>query len=473
MNSLLASLLLAVHAAEGPTLQLILQSAQRAVSHEEFAQAQSYYESALEKPVPLAEKRTVLLDLAALLEEKLKQPARAATVYEQFVSLFPSDLEVPAITLRLGRIYRELGAFKSAINRLFGVLNSAMRLGDTDAYRRLVQDAQFEIAETYFAAGQYAEAATYFERLTRLDLPAEQKVAAEFKSTNLKFLRADHPAALAAAQLFLKQHADHPLAAEAQYIAIQSLRRLGRTEEALQEALKILRAAKAVDASQPAVWKYWRLKMGNDLANDLYAKNSILPALTVYQVLAELEEAPEWRWPAVYQIGLCFERLQQPARAAQAYQYLQKQTAANASELTNLGTIKEMAAWRASQLQWREKTTTELAALVLPTSASAAPSPAPEVLPAAPPPTEESRETAATAPAAEANLAPPPATTSPSPEFRKSPALRPAEPLPAPSPPATETAPPSLPKTISPLPEAPAAVPQLAPAPAPAPAARH
>jgi hypothetical protein len=188
-----------------------------------------------------------------------------------------------------------------------------------------VQEAQVEIAETYFASGDYPRAAGFYERLTRLDLPEEQKANAEFKRADLLFLAGDFPKALAAAQQFVPQHSGHPLVAEAEYLVVQSLRALHRDEDALKETLRILRAGKEAGKEQPELWTYWRQKTGNDLANDLYAKADLPHALVVYQALAELSDQPAWRWPAVYQIGLCFERLRQNERAAQAYQYLLKQ----------------------------------------------------------------------------------------------------------------------------------------------------
>lgn len=405
----------------------LLQLARKATKNGEFALAENYYQTALSQPLPVDDKRDALVGLAQLLDTSMHQAARAVTVYEQVCDLYSKDPEIPAFTLRLGQLYREMGAYNSAINKLFAVLNSSLRFGDGDVYRKLVQTAQFEIAETYFASGDYPKAGTYFSRLTRLDLPEEQKSEAEFKTANLAYLGGDYPATLIGTKKFLEHYPKHTLAAEAEYLTIQSLRQLKRDEEALTETLKILRSAKTVSKDQPEIWTYWRQKTGNDLANDFYAKNDLLHALTIYQALAEMSEKPAWRWPAVYQIGLCFERLRQPERAAQAYQYLiaqkapaakpaapaeapkeaapkeaaketakegapkevakgaepkpapgkepepkealAKETAAKettVAELSNLKLLQEMAQWRADNLKWTGEMEAKLSALVLP-----------------------------------------------------------------------------------------------------------
>jgi hypothetical protein len=87
----------------------------------------------------------------------------------------------------------------------------------------------------------------------------------------------------------------------------------------------------------------------------------------VYQKLAELNDAPNWRGPTVYQIGLCFERLRHQARAREAYRYIIDKIPASAPAADgdsivgmNLATLRDMAQWRLDNLDWLEKTERDL-----------------------------------------------------------------------------------------------------------------
>ncbi len=59
-----------------------------------------------------------------------------------------------------------------AINRFYSVLNSTLKLPPDafDHYQLLAKTAQFEIAETHFETGNFAEAGKFFGRLRLLDL---------------------------------------------------------------------------------------------------------------------------------------------------------------------------------------------------------------------------------------------------------------------------------------------------------------
>ena len=66
-----------------------------------------------------------------------------------------------------------------------------------------------------------------------------------------------------------------------------------------------------------------------------------------------------WRWPALYQIALCYERLRQPDRAAAHYRDILEEGAA--AEKTGTlpegptGEIRDMARWRLDQIDWSFK----------------------------------------------------------------------------------------------------------------------
>ena len=332
--------------------------ARRAVTDGEGDLAEMYFTKLLSLPAPKEEKRDALVEFGRFLEEKQKKLVKAAAVYEQVFSLFPDHPDSLDLYLRLGRIYRKLGSFKTALNKFYNVLHVSLRVKDGEAYKARALSAQFEIAETYFAAGEYPEASKFYARLKLIDMSPDEQSHVYFKSTYILFLGKDFAAALPSAHQFLERFPDSPLAPECEYLVIQSLRGLNRHEEALQETLKLLRAGKEHGKENPGVWVYWLQKIGNELANERYGNNDNINALSVYQLLAELAEAPEWRLPAVYQIALCFERLRHVDRALEAYRFIVNSAAAIANPESktatsaNLRTIQELAQWRLDHLQW-------------------------------------------------------------------------------------------------------------------------
>jgi TolA-binding protein len=301
------------------------------------------------------------------LDEKQKQPAKAAVVYEQFVNLFPSDPETPGTLLRLGRIYRENGAYGSALNKFYSVLYSSLQVKTGEEYTDSSLRAKMEIAHTHFASGDYKAAAELYSRLKLVKMTQAEASEVAFRSAYISYLSGQYTNSLTGAESFLSTYPISPLAPEAQYLRVQSLRALGRKEEAMKETIKLLQAGREYGKKKPAVWAYWQRKTGNDIANELYESGDTLGALSVYQKLADLNEAPNWRGPTVYQIGLCFERLRYHARAREAYRYIIDKIPASAPAAEgdamvglNLATLRDMAQWRLDNLDWLEKTEQEL-----------------------------------------------------------------------------------------------------------------
>lgn len=91
---------------------------------------------------------------------------------------------IPETHIRLGKIYRELGADRMALNKFYDAINASLTLpyneAFTDAEKRkgksfeLRKDAEsnqamFEIAETFLRAEDYDNAIKFYDRLNRLE----------------------------------------------------------------------------------------------------------------------------------------------------------------------------------------------------------------------------------------------------------------------------------------------------------------
>lgn len=313
-----------------------------------------------------AMKRDAILKMSRKFEEK-KENAKALVLYEQFLKLYPNDPESPDILMRAGRIYRDSGAFTAALNKFYNVLYSSLQVksaGDkTDTSLR----AKMEIAHTHFAKGDYETAAQLYDRIQLIDMTQTEASEVAFRLAFISYLNKDYPKSLSRSQAFLAAYPASPLAPEAQYINIQSLRGLGRTDEAMRETLELLRSGQEYGKKKPAVWVYWQRKTGNEIANDLYESGDVLGAHAVFLKLAEIEENdPNYRGAAVYQIGLCFERLRHLDRARDAYKWILEKIPstppADSDQFygDNLAMLREMAQWRLDNLAWLEKTEKEM-----------------------------------------------------------------------------------------------------------------
>lgn len=111
-------------------------------------------------------------------------------VYEEFAEKYPNDPELPEIFFRLGRLYKEFGAFELAQDRFYKVLSTTIRGARTDEeqveFRQKSLAAQIEVADLFLELGNYERASQFFDRLLRLedlDKPGstENRAKVEFK----------------------------------------------------------------------------------------------------------------------------------------------------------------------------------------------------------------------------------------------------------------------------------------------------
>lgn len=291
---------------------------------------------------------------------------KAAAIYERFLKDYPGDGQVPDALLELGRTHRSLGAHQLAIARFYSVINSTIKLPAEGSvhYQLLAKTAQFEIAETHFQLGNFAEAGKFYTRLRLLDLAPADRARAHFKSAYALHLGKDDEGAVTTLHSYLEQWPEDEHVAEARYLLSLSLRALGRQQEALEATLQLLRTQQA--GGDPKAWAYWQRRTGNQLANDFFQNGDTSLALAVYQGLSALSPEANWRLPIAYQIALCHERLRQAGPALAAYQSIidgaqpLAEAPAVSPELTELA---RMAAWRMNQLQWTDHTDRQLASI--------------------------------------------------------------------------------------------------------------
>ncbi len=276
---------------------------------------------------------------------------KAAATYEHLVGNHPTFSDLPSALLELGRTLRDLGSPKLAIARFYSVIHSTLKMpeAESERYRRVVRTAQFEIAETHLYIGNYEEASRFFKRLDLLDLAPADRGRARFKAAYSLLQSGDRQGAVIALNKFITQDPQDENSPEARFLLAQLLAELGRKEESLRVTINLLQSEFA-RGDATGRWRAWQRRTGNQLANLYYQQADYVSALVLYRALDALDTTPAWRVPVLYQIGLCQERLQQPANAVATYDLLKK--IAGTESAPEIIDFTRMADWRARQISW-------------------------------------------------------------------------------------------------------------------------
>jgi tetratricopeptide (TPR) repeat protein len=310
----------------------------------------------LEDDPPAEFKRAVLFELALVAKDE-KHLARAQQIFAQYIQLFPQDPSVPEVLLRQGLIFRQMGAHQMAVVKFYAVMNTALglRLEQFDYYKRLVLQAQTEIADTYYLQGKFGEAADFFGRILKQNTMELNRPQVHFKLIRSLSNLGRHTEVVTQCEAFFDKHPAASEVPELRFVAAASFKQLGRTRDAHAQVLKLLESQAGTLQSNPENWVYWQQRAGNDIANQLYTEGDYLGALELYTHLARLNAAPQWQLPVWYQMGLIFERLGHSQKAVETYGSI----ADRAKELTgstdspSLRTVIEMAKWRRDQIGWQ------------------------------------------------------------------------------------------------------------------------
>ncbi len=330
---------------------------------DDFAAAEIAFRQVLNGDAPLEQTKSALLGLARM-HRKQGYLTKAAAIYERYLKDYPTDVRVPDALLDLGRTLRDMGAPRLAIARFYNVINSTLKLPSDSGfehYQLLAKTAQFEVAETHFQSGDFAEANKFFSRLRMLDLAPADRARAHFKAGYALQLSADYDGAVTTLRAYLDQWPDDENVPEARFLLATTLRKLNRTQDALAATLELLQAERSRSAADTKRWSYWQRRTGNQLANDFFQGGDIPNALAIYSGLAALSDDPAWRIPVNYQVALCYERLGDTERACSTYRAIVEAATPEASP--EIADIARMAASRLAHVDWRRLTDRQVSAL--------------------------------------------------------------------------------------------------------------
>jgi len=336
-------------------LKFALSTARFAASTHDYSQAERNYLLLLAEDAPDDMQKTALFELGTAVQAENDLP-RAQSIFAQYAQRWSGDVRMPEICLHQGQIFRAMGMNQMALAKFYSVMTSALSMKNEQMpyYKRLVLQAQVEIAETHYLIGKYAEAAEYYGRLMKQEAPELDMAQIQFRLVRSLEALNRHAEAATQAQDFLTRHANAPEEPEMRYHLAQALKGQGRSGEALQQVLIFLKEEREKTKDHPEVWTYWQQRVGNEIGNQLYQEGDYVKALDVYLTLAKLDPAPAWQLPVNYQVGITYEKLLQPSNAMVAYRTITNTAPTLATNAApGLKAVADMAQWRLNFLQFQ------------------------------------------------------------------------------------------------------------------------
>jgi tetratricopeptide (TPR) repeat protein len=193
----------------------------------------------------------------------------------------------------------------------------------------------------------------YFTRMLKQNNPLVDRSLVQYRLLRALSELGKHEEAMGQARDYLEHFPDAAERAEVRFIVAHSLKALGRNNEAMQQVLALLQEQKKQAPSNPEVWAYWQQRAGNEIANQLFRDGDYTKALDVYLSLAALNPAPAWQIPVQYQVGMSYEKLQQPQLATQTYSnILTRELTIGTNSSPGLKSLFDMARWRIGYLSW-------------------------------------------------------------------------------------------------------------------------
>ncbi len=340
-------------------MQIQLDLARSMRREKDFSLATKTLAGIMEANVPMEFKRLALFELG-LVACDAGQFLKAQQVFSQYIQLYADDPSVPDVLLRQGLMFRQMGVNTLAISKFYAVMSSSLKLklDNLEYYKKLVEQAQIEIADTYYIQGKYAEAADFFGRLAKSKTLYSDQSSIHYKLVRSLSYLPDQADTISYSQKFLEQKPLSSEVPEVRFILASALKSLGRNQDSMKQVLLLLQSQEENVKRNPETWVYWQQKAGNSIASQLYREGDYINALEIYLSLADLDKSPAWQVPVWYQTGLIFEQLQQPEKAMEIFGRIEgrRKELTPATATQSLLSIFDMAKWRKDYVAWMEKT---------------------------------------------------------------------------------------------------------------------
>jgi tetratricopeptide (TPR) repeat protein len=255
---------------------------------------------------------------------QLNMPLRTIGLLELYADSYPDDPRREEVIFQTGILHREVGQYEPAIAAFYRVLNAIIMAGEDgmEAYLKLARRAQFEIARTHFALGEWAQALDLFNRIVLLELAPQDRETLRFYKAKALVYAGERGKGLREIDRFIEAYPNSSFIAELRYEKARAQIEMKEIDAGRQTLMGLIEMGGVPEENMTSEWVEWRRVAGNFLANYYFKSAEYETALRLYQALVVMDSAPQWQLPIVLQMASCFRELGRYERAADSLQFV-------------------------------------------------------------------------------------------------------------------------------------------------------
>ena len=334
-----------------------------AFNHKNFYESEQQWQKALDFFIPQELNQNLTKQLCKIY--KILNSKTLFLMYEKYVETYPNAIDTPKVHLSLANFYLNCQAYERALYHFYKILNSTLTIVNTDIsnHESYVIWAQLGIAQTYLEQKRYTEAYDFFTKIHLKNF--ENSIAQEviFKEALCAYLSKHFYNAETLLKDYCSQTPQTAQLPEAYYYLVHCYKEMDNKDNMLRTLFELLKIGQQKRIDKEIYWENWdkyQTLSAKEVAQDFYTEGNLIDAIKLYQVLVDMNTTPEWQWPILCQMGLCYERLGLSLKSKAAYELI-----ANAQEQWNekninwsedLRNYQLQAKWHLEQLETKLRT---------------------------------------------------------------------------------------------------------------------
>ena len=333
-----------------------------AFNHKNFFESEQQWQNALEFYMPQELNQNLIKHLCKIY--KTLNSKTLFLMYEKYAETYPNAIDTPKVHLSLANFYLNAQAYERALYHFYKILNCALVVADNNIsnYEAYVIWAQLGIAQTYLEQKKYTEAYDFFTKIHFKNFESSIILEVIFKEAVCAYLAKHFNKAETLLKNYCSQKPHTAQFPEAYYYLVHCYKELEDQENMLNTLFELLKTGQQKRVNEDDFWEFWdkyQTLSAKEIAQDFYTEGKLVEAIKLYQVLVEMHKTPEWQWPILCQMGLCYERLGLSIKSKAAYELI-----ANSQEQWNdqiinwsedLRNYQLQAKWHLEQMETYEK----------------------------------------------------------------------------------------------------------------------
>lgn len=281
---------------------LLLQLLRWQIEHQPWNVSQGLVERIVSAPSADPETIGAALLIAARYTSKLGKHGESIVFYERWRQLQIDEKLLPEVLVELGREYREIGAFRSALDSFY----TAMRVTRQVESRLTssIQMAQWEVAETSYRLHDWERARRLFELFADSNKEGDLLTQSAFyRMGDCSRMLGDAVQTVVDYQRSLAHNSEHPFAPEARMGLLEVFLDQEKYPLAFKTLDELVASLEPMNSSDVI---YWKRRSGELLFRHMFQQSSKDVALQILNSLEKLDPAPSWQEQLAYWKGLVY-----------------------------------------------------------------------------------------------------------------------------------------------------------------------